>query len=151
MRTNWFWLTLLLVYPAHAEIYKSVDESGRVTYSNIRTKGAVKLDLEPLNTLPSHSQRSSTTAGASDGFPNVDHDTQDSRDVMRRDILTQELSTEQALLQQAKQALTEAESMRLGNEKNYQKYLDRVKPFKDTVELHGKNIEALQRELSNLE
>ena len=38
---------------AQTTIYKLVDESGRVTYSNKPMKGAVVMDLEPLTTIPS--------------------------------------------------------------------------------------------------
>ncbi|HUQ27977.1 MAG TPA: DUF4124 domain-containing protein [Usitatibacter sp.] len=37
---------------AQATIYKHVDESGRVTYTNKPMKGAVAVDLEPLTTIP---------------------------------------------------------------------------------------------------
>jgi|SRR5688572_14298820 len=37
---------------AQTTIYKHVDESGRVTYSNKPMKDAVQLDLEPLTTIP---------------------------------------------------------------------------------------------------
>jgi hypothetical protein len=37
---------------AQTTIYKFVDESGHVTYSNKPMKGAMVLDLEPLNTVP---------------------------------------------------------------------------------------------------
>lgn len=37
---------------AQTTIYKHVDESGRVTYSNKPLKGATVVDLEPLTTLP---------------------------------------------------------------------------------------------------
>ena len=37
---------------AQTTIYKHVDENGHVTYSNKPMKGAVVLDLEPLNTYP---------------------------------------------------------------------------------------------------
>jgi len=37
---------------AQSTIYKHVDESGRVTYSNKPMKGAVVMDLEPLTTIP---------------------------------------------------------------------------------------------------
>ena len=37
---------------AQTTIYKHVDESGRVTYSNKPMKGAVVLELEPLTTIP---------------------------------------------------------------------------------------------------
>ncbi len=37
---------------AQTTIYKQVDESGRVTYSNKPMKGAVVMDLEPLTLIP---------------------------------------------------------------------------------------------------
>ena len=37
---------------AQSTIYKHVDESGRVTYTNKPMQGAVVLDLEPLTTIP---------------------------------------------------------------------------------------------------
>jgi len=33
---------------------------------------------------------------------------------------------------------------------HYQKVLDRVRPFKDRVELHKRNVDALRREISGL-
>ena len=41
---------LMLPLLAHAEIYKIVDANGNVTYSNVKIKGAKKLDLEPADT-----------------------------------------------------------------------------------------------------
>jgi hypothetical protein len=37
---------------AQSTIYKHVDESGRITYTNRPMKGAVPLELEPLTTIP---------------------------------------------------------------------------------------------------
>src|SRR6188474_3673359 len=37
---------------AQSTIYKHVDESGRITYTNRPMKGAVQMDLEPLTTIP---------------------------------------------------------------------------------------------------
>jgi hypothetical protein len=37
---------------AQSTIYKHVDESGRVTYSNKPMKGAMVMELEPLTTIP---------------------------------------------------------------------------------------------------
>ena len=37
---------------AQTTIYKHVDESGRITYSNRPMKGATVMDLEPLTTIP---------------------------------------------------------------------------------------------------
>lgn len=55
MRRHWIGLALVLVSPlaiAQTTIYKHVDESGRVTYSNRPMKGASVLALEPLSTIP---------------------------------------------------------------------------------------------------
>ena len=38
----------LISVSAHAEIYKYVDEDGRITYSNVSRKGAKKLDRQRL-------------------------------------------------------------------------------------------------------
>lgn len=131
---------------AYAEIYKLVDENGRVTYSNTPLKGAKKLNLEPLSTIapPKPKPAASTPAN----FPRVDGETQKKRDDTRRSILEQELATEQKQLEDAKKALAEGEATRLGDERNYQKYLDRVQGLKDNVTLHQKNIEAINKELA---
>jgi hypothetical protein len=42
---------------AQTTIYKHVDESGRVTYSNKPMKGATVMDLDPLTTVPGLSQQ----------------------------------------------------------------------------------------------
>ncbi|MGL4408555.1 MAG: DUF4124 domain-containing protein, partial [Zoogloea sp.] len=46
--------------------------------------------------------------------------------------------------------LAEQEAVRYGDERNYQKVLDRLQPYKDKVQMHERNIEALRRELANL-
>ena len=40
--------------------------------------------------------------------------------------------------------------MRTGDEKNYQRVLDRLQPYKDRVAQHERNIQAIQKELNNL-
>jgi hypothetical protein len=73
-----------------------------------------------------------------------------SRDESRRKILENELQSEQKLLSDAKQKLAEQEGTRSGDERNYVRVQERLKPYQDTVELHQKNIEQLQRELGNV-
>lgn len=133
--------------PALAEVFKSVDSSGRVTYSNVPSKNADKVELEPLNTISTPKRKQVATPA---DFPKVDTETQKKRDDLRRKILVDELASEQRQLIEAKKALTEGEAVRLGNERNYQKYLDRVQKLKDDVTMHEKNIEALQKELGKL-
>ena len=55
MKTVWiasFAVALAGTASAQSTIYKHVDDSGRVTYSNKPMKGAVVIDLEPLTTIP---------------------------------------------------------------------------------------------------
>jgi predicted transcriptional regulator len=139
---------ILMLVGAHvgADIYKKVDEEGRVTYSNVPSKGAQKLNLEPINTVP----LSKPNAQPPGNFPKVDADTQKGRDSKRRQVLEDELAQEMKQLDEAKKALAEAEATRLGDERNYQKFLDRVQPFKDAVADHKKNIDALKEEIAGL-
>jgi len=69
----------------------------------------------------------------------------------QRQILETELDQERSLLDKSKQALAEQEAVRYGDEKNYARVLARLKPYQDTVELHQKNVEALERELAVLD
>lgn len=139
---------VLMLAGAHAwaDIYKKVDEDGRVTYSNVPSKGAQKLNLEPLNTVPASKPKSQSP----DNFPRVDSDTQKGRDYKRRQILENELAQEINQLEDAKKALAEGQDTRLGSERNYQRYLDRIQPLKDAVAEHQKNIDALKEEIAGL-
>ena len=141
-------ISLFLGHAAHADIYMSVDENGRKTYTNFPKKGAKKLNLEPPSTIAAPKPRAPTATPP--GFPRVDGETQKQRDGTRRSILEQELAAERSLLDEARKALAEGEATRLGNERNYQKYLDRVQGLKDNVSLHEKNIEALTKEIAGI-
>jgi hypothetical protein len=68
----------------------------------------------------------------------------------QRQTLERELSQEETLLGDAKRKLAEQEAVRSGDERNYAKVLERLQPYKDAIEVHSKNIEALRRELANL-
>jgi len=137
---------------AQAAIYKCVDSQGRVTYTNDSTnsKGCSQLDDDlPVSSVPSLGVPKSAPAPAAD-FPKVSSEQQRARDDSRRGILEKELASEEEALSAARQALQEQDGIRLGDERNYQKKLDRLKPFKDQVELHERNVEALKQEISNL-
>jgi hypothetical protein len=68
----------------------------------------------------------------------------------QRDTIAKELSQEEAMLADARKKLADQEAIRTGDEKNYARVLERLKPYRDTVEVHEKNVEALKRELTNL-
>ncbi len=143
----WITLFLGLLLPslAGAEIYKYVDESGRVTYTNIPKRGSKKLDLDPVSAAKTRSNSGPAT------FPRVDVQTQKKRDETRKSILQEELAAEEKLLADAQAALKDGEVRRVGDEgRNLQKYIERVARLKENVSLHEKNISALKKELGEL-
>jgi hypothetical protein len=144
-------LALLLAFAAsavRAEIYQCVDPSGNKRFTNIKSeaKGCKPMNIAPPNTV---SPPRPPAKGAPANFPRVDAQTQKQRDGDRRRILEQELAREQKLLDQARQDLAEQESIRLGSERNYQRVLDRLEPFKKKVKLHEDNVANLKKELAS--
>jgi hypothetical protein len=141
----------LAAFFAHADtLYKCIDSDGHITYTNQKTKAkncSVLIQDKPVSTFSPPKVKNAPTPK---DFPRVSPKTQQDRDKDRRKIIEDELATERTKLDSAKTALQEQESQRLGGERNYQKYLDRIKPYQDEVELHQRNIESLRKELDNL-
>lgn len=129
MKTVWI-AGCILAFSASAAadttIYKLVDDSGRVTYSNRPMKGAMVMELDPLTVLPTPpsvlaakaSLASEAPAKAEPRAPvatvtpvraalaSIDVQTQRRRDDARRRILQDELSKEQQALDEARSSLT---------------------------------------------
>ena len=154
---------LLSAAPALADIFKCIDEGGHVTYTNAKVggKGCSLLSRDqPVSSMPAgpasrpagapSTAPAAPSASGAAGFPRVDAGTQRARDNDRRRILEDELATEQNSLAVAQKDLADQEAIRNGDERNYQRVLDRLQPFKDKVQLHERNIEALRREIANL-
>lgn len=146
---------LLLARPAAAqertEIYKCVDASGRAAYTNDKreTEGRkCQLVTTQINVAPPPAPPKQTRAPSS--FPRESAAERANAKGRQREILEKELAAEEADLAKAKQALAQQEAVRTGEERNYARVLERLQPFKDRVETHEKNVEALKRELANL-
>lgn len=133
-------------------LYKCTDASGHTAYTNQKAPGkncTVLSQDKPVTTFQAPPKAKPNTP-TPEGFPRVNSETQKNRDNDRRKILEDELGTEQAKLDEARKELAEQESIRVGGEKNYQRVLDRLKPFQESVQLHERNVESLQKELSGL-
>ena len=115
---------------------------------NARKIRCFKEEKEPAAT--SEQTQTKPKQKTSSGFPSIDRNTQRKRDDERRTILEQELAAEQKRLGAARQQMDEQQSVRLATERDYQRYLDRVQPFQDSVANHERNIQAIQSELNNL-
>ena len=157
-------VTTMLSSNAFAEIYKRVDADGRVTYSNMKSKGATRLELDPdanviANDRPRNNEKSATNKRTStpDSFPRIDKNTQNQRDEKRQDILQNELDSEKTALEQAKKAYAEGESkpevFKAANGKTFRnvaKFEEKMKVLQADIDSHQNNIKLLQNELDAL-
>ena len=161
----------LLPQFALAEIYKHVDADGRITYSNVKIKGAKKLALEPADTNFGTGASNSEDGGTKRvpatrtatpaGFPKVDAGTQTQRDSKRKDILQSELDAERKALEEAKKAYADGESNPEVYQKknadgtsktfrNVPKFEEKMKGLQAEVDVHQRNIDLLEKEISNI-
>lgn len=161
-----FLLSFSLV--GQAEMYKYVDEQGRVSYSNVPIKGAKKIELAPITVVPSPKPKavpSLQDAEREDGAKAAAAAAVSKETEARRKGLQDALAKEELLLVEAKQALKEGEEKPevfrttvVGKDGKPQvvirraagRYEEKIKNLQDEVTLHEKNIEALKQELQAL-
>ena len=158
-------VTLMLPLLAQAEIYKTVDANGNVTYSNVKIKGAKKLDLEPADTSFGNETYNSgnnetkrvpkTRTATPASFPKVDADTQNQRDGKRKAILKSELDAEKLALDDAKKAYEEGQSnpevfkTKDGKTfRNVAKFQEKMKNLQAEIDAHQRNIDLLSKEIN---
>jgi hypothetical protein len=149
---------LLIAGGAHAqaqqvtEIYKCVDAKGRATYTNDRREAErqkCEVVARQMNSAQGNPNANGAKGARPSDFPRESTADRASARDRQRDILEKELATEQAALAKAQQDLAAQEAVRSGDERNYARVEERLQPFKDSVETHQKNIEALRREIAN--
>jgi hypothetical protein len=138
------WVFLALAAPcgqAQGEVYKCPDANGRPTYTNVKRDTLGKkctLVSKEVTVVPAQVPTRGQSSASVD------------RNENRRKVLESELQNEQQLLTDARQKLAEQESIRQGDERNYARVLERLKPYQEAVDLHSKNIEQLRNELGRL-
>ncbi len=147
MRIALIMLLLVLPHQAWAEIYKFVDENGLVTYTNMPRPGSKPQMVIPdiprtsdPKAAPDKKSRSNIRSATPGYFPRVDSSTQSKRDDMRRQLLVEELRSEERNLAASRAELA-ANSRQPG--------ADIVK-LTDAVRTHEKNIQMLNKELSHI-
>jgi len=155
MKLRLFSALLLLPLAAGADtLYKCSDEAGQVLYTN--QKGNARNCTVLSQDQPISSFAPAPKARPASDFPRVGADVQKARDNDRRAILEQELGNEQKQLEDARKSLTEQEGRFEPSERiagggiNSAKVQQRMQPYRDSVQLHERNIEALKKEISNL-
>ncbi len=153
MKQTFIALMLLTgTYAAQAQggtIYKCTSPDGAIIISNTKMDKNCKAVVSgPDNALPAPKAGKAAASPTPSGFPKVPEEAQKARDTDRKRILEQELAAEQKNLEQARKELAEQEAVRGGDEKNAQKVIDRIQPYKDRVAQHERNIAAINKELS---
>lgn len=155
-----FWMTAVLAacipVATAADICKYTDEDGRTVYSTVPIKNAKKVVCFKTAAAPPPAperddEPSKRTERAVESSPSnkVDGATQARRDDDRKSILKEELARERKLLDEAQKRFEEEEAIRSGDERNYQRVLDRLKPFQDRINQHQRNVDSLTKELEN--
>jgi septal ring factor EnvC (AmiA/AmiB activator) len=144
-------LLLLGVLPAaRADIYMCIDSQGRKELTDTKKANCKALDLPNSFPAPTGRPAPAAPALAPANFPRVDSNQQKVRDNERREILADELRSEEKKLAELKKEYNGGEPERQGNEKNYAKYQERVAQMKDNLSRSEKNIEALKREMATI-
>jgi hypothetical protein len=153
----------LATAPAMAQgsssIWSCRDKEGKTHVTNVRedTRGMDCRVVEQRVTVVPAGPSSSTTTTARarmstpTDYPRETPSKRASAKEKQRQILERELEEERGLLEKSRQALADQEAVRYGDERNYARVLARLKPYQDTVEVHQKNVEALERELALLD
>ena len=155
-------LGMIAAGPVCAQIqtlWNCKDPSGRTVITSQKADTVGKecriVSQERVNVVPATVGTASAgptnaTTKSPASFPRETPADRASSKAKQRDTIARELTQEESMLADARKKLSEQEAIRTGDEKNYAKVLERLKPYKDTVEVHEKNVEALKRELSNL-
>jgi hypothetical protein len=114
-----------------------------------KDKGCTVLENKPVTVIESVKPRPVPPLAGASGT-RVDPVDQRARDSDARRILEGELKREEDRLAEMRAEFNNGQPERQGNEKNYQKYLDRVADMRSAITRKEGDIAALKRELAKL-
>ena len=130
--------------------YRCTTSSGAAAYFNVPEAGEERPAPRSPNgrSSPVPAAAPVTPQPAPQGLPRVDSATQKGRDELRKKVLQDELATEEKLLLESRSAFANGAPPALADEqKDPQRYADRIAKLRQAVQLHERNVEALRREL----
>lgn len=131
--------------PGNPESYTNL-----LTPQEARDKGCRSIEGAPVTVVSAPRTRpaASGASGPRSGEGRVDPADQKARDQDAKRILTEELRREEERLQQLQSEYKGGEPDRRGDERNYQRYQDRVAEMKAAIQRKEADIAALRRELA---
>jgi len=140
--TGLFATLLFLSCSTQAGVYKHVDEHGNVTYSNVPSNNSKKIALPPLVVVPS------VDSG------NVEERIAKRREAMKteeqREQIQSKITEEEKRLNEVRSEYKDGNPDRLGSERNYQRFLNRVERLREEIDVREKNLNSLRKELQEL-
>ncbi|MFN3302884.1 MAG: hypothetical protein ACK44A_04105 [Roseateles sp.] len=120
-------------------------------------KGCRTIEGTPITVVQAPKPRGTASApapapaaGARGAEGRVDAGQQRVRDDERRRVLQAELRQAEERLAAAQKEFNNGQGERRGDERNYQKYLDRMAALKDSIARHEADVQALKREIAKL-
>ena len=142
-----------IVYKCPGNVYTSDRE---LTAKQAADQGCKVIEGTPITVIqgrpPTPRPASGAAAAATPRPPEarIDPAAQRARDNDSRRILEAELRREEERLAELRKEYNNGEPERQGNERNYQKYLDRVADLKSGIARKESDIAAIKRELAKL-
>lgn len=122
-----------------------------ISPAEAREKGCRLIEGQPVTVIQAQKKPSAPAAAAPRGSEaKVDPAAQRQRDNDARRILESELRREEDKLAALKAEYNNGEPERRGDERNYQRYLDRVSELKAGITRSESDIAAIKRELAKL-
>jgi hypothetical protein len=119
-------------------------------------KGCRTIEGTPITIVQSPRPRTNTSAAAPSSAEGrgaegrVEAGQQRVRDDERRRVLQTELRQAEERLTNAQREFNNGQGERRGDERNYQKYLDRMAELKDNIARYEADVQALKREIAKL-
>jgi len=119
----------------------------QITAQQAKDRGCRTIEGAPITVVSPPRQRP-TAAAARPESSKVDAGEQRARDSDARKILEAELRREEVKLAELQKEFNAGEPDRRGDERNYQRYLDRLEELKAAIDRTQTDVAALRRELS---
>lgn len=126
MKSLSFFLLLCAFLPASAEVYQCPKANGSSEYTAVFREGCTSANLEHINSYESNTSADTSTSSVSYSQP--------------RSSGTATVNQKQKALDDAKKRLEEGQQQRLGNERNYAKYQERIRQLEEDVRKAEKNM-----------
>jgi len=126
-----------------------------LTAKEAAEKGCRTIEGTPITVLQAPKPRPAAAApaateGQRGADSRVDAGQQRVRDDERRRVLQTELRAAEERLANAQKEFNNGQGERRGDERNYQKYLDRMAELKDSIARYEADVQALRREIAKL-